>query len=560
MLQRLVLCLALIFILAETAFNLYTEFSLQHSAKTVQFDSVAKPSFTIVLIPLDSRPPCIQFVEKLAALANISILTPPLELLDNYQTPAKIVELRTWLRQALQGANAAIISTDMLIHGGLIASRSSRGTQKDIADTLTLLEECHQANPSVELYVFNIIPRLLTADSNANAPYQLDMQKYSVLKDKVLTFENPNDIAELKLLEKSIPIDVIDNYLKRNQKSAEVSIELIKMTEKGIISGLIIGQDDCQPFGLPNIIKRQLEYFVDKHSNLSGKVYITRGTDEVALTLLGRIVTKLTNHKPQIFVQYSDADTAKIIMPYMPHSVAKTVEEKIGIIGGKQTFDRDKADFILFVHIGTAQTSSALLANATQQVKHLLDSNHKVALVDLSNRFDGRDTLLPLLINKDAPIIRLAAYAGWNTTSNSIGSALTEGTLFTQALHVNTSSPHVLAVYKNNIEFLTARFLDDWFYEKDIQPYIAAILQRLNVDKNNLDSKYYSVNRLVQTLLSGRAYRLYHQSLYSHPILIESGERILISNFHINACLPWSRIFEIRISPTVSIATIGEHN
>ncbi|MBP2654968.1 MAG: hypothetical protein H6Q73_2537 [Firmicutes bacterium] len=329
MLQRLVLCLALIFILAETAFNLYTEFSLQHSAKTVQFDSVAKPSFTIVLIPLDSRPPCIQFVEKLAALANISILTPPLELLDNYQTPAKIVELRTWLRQALQGANAAIISTDMLIHGGLIASRSSRGTQKDIADTLTLLEECHQANPSVELYVFNIIPRLLTADSNANAPYQLDMQKYSVLKDKVLTFENPNDIAELKLLEKSIPIDVIDNYLKRNQKSAEVSIELIKMTEKGIISGLIIGQDDCQPFGLPNIIKRQLEYFVDKHS--------------------GRIVTKLTNHKPQIFVQYSDADTAKIIMPYMPHSVAKTVEEKIGIIGGKQTFDRDKADFILFV-------------------------------------------------------------------------------------------------------------------------------------------------------------------------------------------------------------------
>ena len=47
-----------------------------------------KADTSLLLAPLDSRPPCSAMVRKLGALASINVITPPQELLDNYNTPA----------------------------------------------------------------------------------------------------------------------------------------------------------------------------------------------------------------------------------------------------------------------------------------------------------------------------------------------------------------------------------------------------------------------------------------------------------------------------------------
>ena len=46
------------------------------------------------------------------------------------------------------------------------------------------------------------------------------------------------------------------------------------------------------------------------------------------------------------------------------------------------------------------------------------------ALVDLSKHFDSAETVLPQLIEAGFPVNRLLAYAGWNTTSNALGTAI----------------------------------------------------------------------------------------------------------------------------------------
>ncbi|MBP2642196.1 MAG: hypothetical protein H6Q67_83 [Firmicutes bacterium] len=545
------------FVLAATIlFQLYVTFSLQYHSSAVHLPAVTKSKMTLLLLPLDSRPPCTQFVEKLAAVNNITVLLPPAELLDHYQTPAKVKELRAWLITAIKNADVAIISTDMLIHGGLIASRQKPAAYKEMVETLELLKTCHQTNPKVPIYVFHIIPRLLGSGS-PTMPYLQQLQKYSILKDETLTFENQSDIEELAALEQEIPPDILTNYVNIHQQASSICMKLIHMTEEGVFSGLVLGQDDAQPFGLPNIEKNKLANYIAKRPNLTDKLFITRGTDEVALTLLAHIAMKEEKRSPRIFVQYSDPKAPATIMPYMPHSVAKTVFEKISLIGGTEVSSREQADFILFVHIGTAKTAPADIQKAASQVKDLLDANYKVALVDLSNRFDKRDTLFPQLLSKQANVYRLIAYAGWNTTSNSIGTALSEGCLVTQALDSAPTSPEVLAVYKTNIEFITARFLDDWFYEKDIQPYIVRILKQLGIDQNNLSSHYDLVNSAVQTLLSWQAFLLFYQTLYWQPLLTCNGEHILVTHLTIQSELPWSRVFEVKIIPTVSLAHIN---
>ena len=54
-----------------------------------------------------------------------------------------------------------------------------------------------------------------------------------------------------------------------------------------------------------------------------------------------------------------------------------------------------------------------------------------VALVDLSANYDVKETIFPHLINNNTPLVRLAAFAGWNTVSNSVGTAGAQASIFT---------------------------------------------------------------------------------------------------------------------------------
>lgn len=78
-------------------------------------------------MPLDSRPACTNFVVALGKIANIKVIVPPSRTLnlDNYQQPGNKQALINWLQQQSSSADYAIISTDMLIHGGLLNFQTS---------------------------------------------------------------------------------------------------------------------------------------------------------------------------------------------------------------------------------------------------------------------------------------------------------------------------------------------------------------------------------------------------------------------------------------------------
>jgi len=69
----------------------------------------------ILLIPLDNRPPCLQFTQKMGLIGNAQVVQPPDNFLGNFTTPGQSDKIVAWLlKQNLKSFNAAIISLDMI--------------------------------------------------------------------------------------------------------------------------------------------------------------------------------------------------------------------------------------------------------------------------------------------------------------------------------------------------------------------------------------------------------------------------------------------------------------
>ncbi len=559
MFRRFLSCLAIIAAAAAVAAALQWQAGFVRTARPVAEPADAPARLTVAVVPLDSRPPCTQYVEQLAGLAGIRVILPPPELLDKYRTPADRTALRDWLRDAAPAADALIVSTDMLMHGGLMASRRSVGTAADAEAVLAVLAGLHRDHPKLKIYAFSIIPRLLLAE-DSDVRYQKKMFEFSVLKDEVLTFENPLDREKLDRLAAQIPPAVAGRYQALYEANAQFNYRLMAMVEQGALSGLVIGQDDGFPFGLPNMVKSRLTHFVAHRPQLAGRVVITRGTDEVALTVLGRVAAETTGFQPQVFVQYSHPAAPGMVMPYMPHSVARTVAEKIALADGREVGDPREADFVLFVHIGTAGTGPGKLAAAARAVRNLMAEGHRVAVVDLSEHFFAAETILPYMLQEGVELTRLAAYAGWNTTSNSIGTAVTQAAIYSGALARSGEAAAPLGLYRRQLAFLTARLLDDWYYQKDVQPYVNGRLKAYNIDPYNLGGQLARVDEWIGGLLGDRAATLYRTALAGRPlpVLDAAGKKYVVSGLTVESHLPWQRTFEVRLEPRLEFAVLEE--
>ena len=94
-----------------------------------------KADTSLLLAPLDSRPPCSAMVRKLGALASINVITPPQELLDNYNTPADKEKLFAWLNPEKYASTISFQTVQGLYaigSGGFFGKGLGNGVQKTV--------------------------------------------------------------------------------------------------------------------------------------------------------------------------------------------------------------------------------------------------------------------------------------------------------------------------------------------------------------------------------------------------------------------------------------------
>ena len=277
------LCLYLI------AFSLLA-ISIIYANKPPKLNKVDLPSVSneqkTILLPLDGRPPCTKFVSDLGLLASVKVILPPNDLLGNYTEPAQRNVLMNWLNDNIKNADSAIISSDLLIHGGLVGSRIPVGTFEDENGFLYYLEDLHKNNSDKSLYVYSIIPRLLIADQLIpDSWWQWHLMRWAALQDIQDTFGDPLSFKELQRFVDEIPPEIIDKYTALYHNNSNFNHRLLDTSVKNNIDMLIIGQDDGQPFGLPNLNRNRALFYLE-HNDLLKKYHTTRGADEIGSLLL----------------------------------------------------------------------------------------------------------------------------------------------------------------------------------------------------------------------------------------------------------------------------------
>ena len=514
----------------------------------------------ITFVPLDGRPPCRQFVLDAADIAGTKIDVLPYELQDYYTMPGEKEKAREWLQENLAKSDAAIISIDQLLYGGLLAAREAARSPAEIEAFTAYLRKLHAAHPQVPLYAFSILPRMIPPASIDDYYDNKYLLAYSRLADRYALSGDPADAAKMQELEAKIRPESLAQYLALFEQNERLMRALIELVKEGTLERLLIGQDDGETYSIPNIEKRRLQTLLAEEQLPAEKAVIVHGADELALTLLAAISAKTSSHHPQIFLDWNDDDTAEEILPFMAVSLRETAMEKVAVVGGECTASAASADFVLCISAGSEENLSSRRKSA-ERIEKYLAAGVPVALVDLSRHFAAEETLLPLLIERGAPIEGLRAYAGWNTASNSVGTALAHAVLFSAAHEKAATRNDVLALHAANLKLLNNRFLEDYFYLKDVITLVNTGLKKngtKNVYDLDLERDYLAATAMLRKAMDDRLQTFKSAKACRRPIHVRlpDGESAELSVYDLQADMsfPWPRTFEIYLETTPFIA------
>lgn len=508
----------------------------------------------ILLVPLDSRPVCSTMVQKLGRIVGLNVIVPPKELLDNYRQPANRKKLYEWLNNNISHYQKAIISADILLHGSLLQSRQTTVTPKEQQEFLQRLQKLRQENSAhTAIDIFSIIPRLLVSDELLpDRWYQFHLMRYSQLLDMTEINNEPYMTKELLEYQSKIPNNILAKYLALFQNSHQFNLAMLEAAKKQqpqVPFNIIIGQDDASPFGLPHRNALQLQKFM-QHEKLQQHASITYGADEIASLLLTRYYLQQQKWQPKVYLQFATPNTEFMHMPYMAVSTGAALRNQLQFIGAAITDNYQTADVILYIHCGDEKHLPQ--KQQVQAINNILAQNKRLALVDLSANFNAEEMLLPYLLDEKVPVNRLCAYAGWNTFSNSSGTAIAQSLLFTGRLYelqkAKSEPQQIAALYAQNLQFTIERMVEDYYYQKKLHPQLRPYLESFGITPTDLmpDAKEQTEFSLQKKISLYSCYLL-HSNLGRTPFYEDKHNAYYLRDLAIGVRLPWNRIFEVSL-------------
>lgn len=502
---------------------------------------------TTLLLPLDSRPVCTEMPKQLGSLAGTTVILPPKGFLDNYRQPAAREKLYLWLHDNLADQANAVISSDLLIHGGLINSRLPLGHMEEQRHFLSEMQRLQNNNPDVRLSVFSIIPRLLVSDHLLpDRWYQWHLMQYARLKDMTETFNDPQLTLELLKIGNKIPQDILKKYTSLYSNNDRFNKYLLTLPLSNIYT--VIGQDDGSSFGLPNRNTNHARMYAAGRSG-----HITYGADEIAAVLIARNYLQQQHYVPAIYLQYASPEMEFLYMPFMAASVGETLRDKIALAGAKLTEDKNQADIILYINCGNDEFRPH--KKQAQELQQLLHNYQHVALIDLSANYTEDELLMPLLLRCNVPLNKLSAYAGWNTFSNSAGTAIAQAVIFAGRCR-QLSQEELPALYAANLTFTTERLLDDYVYQKLFCPQLKQALESRDYDAYDLSPDGQRLAQmLTQQYINRKTAELLHYNLGRTPFYNTPEKSYYLTSLTAAVYLPWNRVFEIGLDVNTAFGT-----
>lgn len=499
---------------------------------------------TIIFVPHDNRP--ISFKQTADNIRDLGyeVLTPPEELLGNRENPyAKPEELSKWVIENAKKADAAVISSDSMVYGSLVASRKHNLSEDVVLARVHNFEKIHQANPNMKLYVFGSIMRTPqtseasgSEDANYYAQYGTDIARYTALTDKLeqdgLTHK---ERKQLQQYEQKIPKAALDDWLSRRQGNFLVSKNLIDLARNDVITYLALGCDDNAKYSQTNKERRALDNYGSDLGEL--KYQSVAGIDEIGYVLLTRAVNNLQGDIPFVSVHYAKGTGENTIPAYSNEPIKNSIATHIKMAGGMKVNSDKRADLVFMVNTNFDGTTGAAndlnnvyipnenIIDFVNMVDKAVQANKKVGIGDITFGNGSDNALMFSLYGKNL-LDKLNAYSGWNTPTNSTGYAL--------AMGMGANYTDRVGILK----MLEVRYLDDWLYQANIRQ---AVANRLNSmpgegDYGNTKTRTLPAEKLATEAL---------QKMIADYGLEKFEGQSYVADAQIR--FPWQRMFEADI-------------
>lgn len=500
----------------------------------------------ILLLPLDERPCNYDFTTFMVKDTDVEIVKPPKDILGEKKKRGDVDAIFEWAKEHVSECVGAIIAIDTLVYSSILASRLHHESVDTLIERVERVKKLKEINPSLKLFAYTLIMRNPQYSSNDEEPdyYQevgLEIHRYGVINHKVeLGIATDEEKKELESIKQMMPDEYIKDYLERRIKNIEVNKRAIELTRDGVIDFLIIPQDDSAPYGLTAKDQQLIRQHI-RDTKQQLRAYMYPDADAVANTLLGRLVNEMHGKRPLVYIKYASALGDTITPLFEDRVVNETIKYQILAAGGLVASSVSEADIILMINTPSANPQCHIFLSETvvplpKMIEYDANRNlieqveyadyainvlkKEVIFADIAYANGGDPALFELLREKGL-MFKLASYAGWNTSSNTLGTCIPHGMLH--------------AIYgdrQGHRDFLALRYVEDVAYlTLVIKDVTSNVLPNMGYNYFLLDGQRGEVSKIIWDKL---------QEVADNYICDDNHSITIIDSYQ-----PWNRMFEV---------------
>ena len=491
----------------------------------------------IIYVPIDNRPVNLVQVIDVADRLGYDLVTPPEEMLGSWDRTGDPDRIWEWVQQEASGAKAAVLSTDSLIYGSLVASRKHNLDEATIMDRAARLKTLHEEFPFLSIYALSTIMRTPSYNSSVamEAPYYATygarIFEYTALKDKEEMGEaGAGDLRKIKKLEADIPAEYLTDWFGKRAKNYAANAYFIDLARGNSLRYLMLGCDDSAAYSQTHKESRHLTKLAEDLGKT--RVIVASGADELGMLMVARAINDLKRDIPFLYIKYNEGEGGDTIPAYSNDKISNDLSAAITAVGGILIDSPQRAELVLAVstnYDGKTFESSSPRNNTKPRrgtetflpiLKELVDKGYPVGLVDIATS-NGADNALMNELKKNGLQFRLRAYGGWNTATNSSGFLIGSGVL-TKWMSEND-------IYS----LLLTRYLDDWVYQANVRQAVSAKIWEIPGEMKPpfLDGKWTGTSKETERLV---------REFVEENLKLPKG----FAYRDLKVTLPWNRLFE----------------
>ncbi len=530
----------------------------------------------VLYIPLDDRPVNLTMPLLLAGIVDYEMTVPPQALLGSYNTPGKPEALAEWLLAHADHPDCLILSLDMLLYGGLVASRQP-SIPLEVAQTrLDVVRKLRERLPQAALYASSVLTRLdMPMSAEDRQRYGDDFYRYTRLADDKSAQE------EVQALLQSLPADLVERYRQVRRRNHEINRAAVELVAAGNLDFLILAQDDADARGFHQTEHQALQAQI-KCAKVSDRVVLCDGADETGATLFSHFVHEHMEERPQVSVLYLDPEGAARVAPFEDRPFGANLVLQAQAAAVDLVDDPGEADMVLAISPPVAKPLEAVagcpehavrrrqLAEFADQIVSL-SGKRGVAICDAAFPNGAEPALIEALCEAELAWPRLLAFSSWNTAGNSLGTALAHGTVrliglrdkaaFDLAQLVSSISPmryfellnSLIGAERAHLTLLFTRLVDDWLYQAQVRPVVKERMAEMVTSASfELTEAYPRAEALVREMLTEAASSLWVEEFMGQRAgeIGPPGHRsalVLAELQDTRVRLPWRRLFEVEL-------------